>query len=200
MKAAKYITTAVLAASLALPAFSQGGGKGPNGGNRPTLGAGANQRRPGPHFGDWLRKNLNSPSEQKQKDLQNDPKFKSLPPERQQQLLNRLQKFNSMTPDQQQKILRRMEVWEHMTPEQHQQARGLMDRMRALPDERRNAVRDQFRILGPMTPDQRQRAMNSDQFRRNFNDDERDLIGKWLSFRDTNKEDAAPSLDEPPEH
>jgi hypothetical protein len=196
MTAAKFISLTVLVACLALPAVAQGGKPG----GRPTLGAGNDHRRPGPHFGDWLRKNLNTPSEQKQKALEDDPKFKSLPPERQQKLKDRLQWFNSLPPNRQQQILSRMEAWEHMTPEQHQQARGLMDRMRALPDERRNALRDQFRILGPMNAEQRQRAMNNDQFRRNFNDDERDLISKWLSFRDTNKEDAAPSLDDPPEH
>ena len=99
-----------------------------------------------------------------------------------------------MSPDQQQRILRRMEIWEHMTPEQHQQARGLLDRMRALPDERRNAVRDQFRSLGTMNADQRQRAMNNDQFRRNFSDDERDLITKWLAFKDTNRKTPHPRL------
>ena len=119
---------------LATPAFAQGGGGRRNGGPPP---GDAGQRKPGPHFGDWLRKNLNTPPAQQQKALESDPKFQKLSPERQEKLKQRLQEFNALPTDQQQKILERMEKWEHMTPQQHQQARSLFDRMRPMPDERR---------------------------------------------------------------
>lgn len=170
------------------PAFAQGGGGRRSQGGRP----------PGPHFGDWLRKNLNTPPAQQQKELENDPKFQKLSPERQQRLKQRLQWFNSLTPDQQQKILQRQEKWEHMTPAQHKQAKALFDRMRAMPDERRNAVRQQMRAFNDMTPDQRDKYTNSDQYKKEFSADERDVMEQWLKFRDSNTESATPSLNDPP--
>ena len=186
---AKYISALVLAACLALPAVAQGG----NGQRR-----NGNERRPGPHFGDWLRNSKNLTPQQKEKALESDPNFQKLPSDRQTKLRERLQQFNSLPEDKQQRILQRMETWEHMTPEQHRQARAIFDRLRDLPDGRRNALRDQVRALTTMTPDQRQRYMNSDQYRRNYTDDERDLIQGWMELRDRNTESAAPNLEEAP--
>lgn len=207
MAAAKNISVIILAAGLTLPAFGlQAGGKqGPPPGQRrgPGYSQGGDRkvRRPGPHFGEWLRRNLNTPSDQKEKALESDPNFQKLPPDRQDKLKQRLQKFNALPADQQQRILQRMETWGHMTPEQHQKARSLLDRMRAMPEERRNLVREQFRTLSPLSPEQRQKTINSDQFRRDFNDDERDLIQNWLDLRDTNTESASPpQLDDSNQH
>jgi Protein of unknown function (DUF3106) len=202
MKTATQISVIALAAVLAVPAFAQGGGKqGPPPGQRRAPGynqpENQDKRRPGPHFGEWLRRNLNTPPEQKEKALENDPNFKNLPPDRQDRLKQRLQKFNALPPDQQQRILSRMETWEHMTPEQHQKVRSLFDRMRAMPEERRSLIRDQFRSLASQAPDQRQRTMNSDQFKHQFSDDERNVLSNWLELRDTNSESASPSLDDP---
>ena len=179
---------------LSIPALAQGGGGNRRGGGAPN----GERRGPGPHFGDWLRKNMNTPPSQQQKALENDPKFQKLPPDRQEQLKQRLQKFNSLPQDQQQRILDRMEKWEHMTPQQHQQARRLFDQMQAMPEERRNSIRQQLHAFTQMTPDQRQRFMNSDQYKREFSGDERDVMQQWLTLRDNNTESASPSLDEPP--
>jgi hypothetical protein len=201
MFSAKHISVLFLAGIISLPAFAfQGGNPTPQGQGRPSLGpdAGRGQgRRPGPHFGDFFRKNLTP--QQREKALESDPNFQKLPAERKQRLMDRLQKFNALPPAQQQRILNRMEIWEHMTPDQHKQARALFDRMQALPDERRSAVRDQVRSLATMTPDQRQKTMNSEQFKRNFNDDERNLMQNWLELRDTNTKTATPSLNDPPQ-
>lgn len=201
MTAPKHISVLILAASLSLPVFAQDGGKnGPPPGQRRGPGYSQNdnqgRRHPGPHFGDWLRRNLNMPSDQKEKALESDPNFQKLPPDRQDRLKQRLQKFNALPTDQQERILKRMETWEHMTPEQHQKARALFDRMRAMPEERRNLIRDQFRSLASQSSYQRQRTMNSDQFKRQFNDEERNVISDWLELRDTNSESASPSLDD----
>src|SRR3954468_116255 len=189
MALAKLISMGLLAASISLTGFAQG---------KPDS-SGKGQHRPGPHFGDWLRKNLNTPPAQQQKALENDPKFQKLPPERQERLKQRLQEFNALPTDQQQKILERMEKWEHMTPEQHQQARALFDRMRPMPDERRNAIRQQMHAFSTMSLDQRQKFMNSDQYKKEFSSDERDVMQQWLMLRDKNTESASPSLDDPPQ-
>src|SRR4051794_18794648 len=136
MPSIKNISMLILAASLSLPVFAQDAAKqGPPPGQRRGPGYTGDQagRRPGPHFGEWLRKNLHIPSDQKEKALESDPNFQKLPPDRQDRLKQRLQKFNALPADEQQRILQRMETWEHVTPEQHQRARALFDRMRSLP-------------------------------------------------------------------
>jgi hypothetical protein len=41
--------------------------------------------------------------------------------------------------------------------------------------------------------------MNSDQYKREFSGDERDVMQQWLNLRDNNTESASPTLDEPPQ-
>ena len=190
----QFAVSVVVFCLLSVPVMAQGGG----GRKGPSLQIGNGQQHHGPHFGDWLRKNLNTPPAQQQKALENDPKFQKLSPEHQERLKQRLQKFNSLTPDQQQRILDRMEKWEHMTPEQHQRARELFDQMRNLPEERRNSIRQQMHAFTTMTADQRTKFMSSDQYKKEFSPDERDLMQKWLDFRDNDAEDATPSLDDHP--
>jgi len=138
----------------------------------------------GPRLGDWLRLNRGKSLDQQQKALENDPDFKKLPPQRQQELEQRLQNFNSLPPEQQQRILQRMEKFNSMSPQQRAQSRALLDRMRLLPEERRVAVRQFFHSLVGMSPDQRQRAMNSPEFNSRFNPDERDIIQRGLELND----------------
>lgn len=199
MTAANKIMILMLALGMSLPVIAQGGKGGPPPGQRrgPGFGQSPNGRAAGKgHFGEWLRNSKNLTAEQKQKALQDDPKFKSLPPEQQERLKSRLDWFNSLSPDRQQKILNRMAMWERMSPEQHQRARALTERLRGLPDERRSAVRKQCRMMGDMSVNDRQKTMNSDQFRKSFNDDERDIVARCLEFRDNNNVNADPSLDE----
>jgi hypothetical protein len=47
---------------------------------------------------------------------------------------------------------------------------------RTLPAERRRAVSEGLRSLQDLPPDQRQKALNSDDFRKRFSDQERDLL------------------------
>ena len=131
---------------------------------------------PGPHRGDWLRKYMTlSPRQQEQK-LQNDPAFKSLPPEKQSHLLDRLRNFNSQPPEKKAQILNRMETYEHMTPEQQATARSLYSRYHNLPEDQQAKVSQAYRRLRGMPPAARNDLLNSDEFRNNFTDDQRDLL------------------------
>jgi hypothetical protein len=153
-----------------------------NGGFRVEVGPN-DQRRA--HMGDWLRQNRGKSFDQQKKSLENDPEFKKLAPERQEQLRQRLQNFNNLSPEQQQRILQRIDKFEHMTPQQRAQARALWDRMRLFPEERRGLVRQQIHSLASMSPEQRQRTMNSDDFTNEFSADERDVIGRSLQLTDS---------------
>ncbi len=141
-----------------------------NGGNQLHLNG------PGPHRGDWLRKYMALPPQQQERQLQQDPSFRSLPPEKQNHLLDRLRNFNSQPPEQKTRILNRMETFEHMTPEQQTAARSLFQRYRNLPDDQKGKVSQAYRRLRGMPPQARNQLLSSDEFRNNYTDDERDLL------------------------
>jgi len=131
---------------------------------------------PGPHRGDWLRKNGNLPPTVQEQQLKQDPGFRNLPPDRQNQLLDRLRNFNSQPPEKKAQILDRMETFEHMTPEQQANARSLFQRYHALPEDQRNKVLQAYRRLRGMPPAARSQLLNSDEFRNTFSEEQRDLL------------------------
>jgi hypothetical protein len=131
---------------------------------------------PGPHQGDWLRKFSNLPPAQQEKQLENDPMFRSLSPDKQQHLLDRLRNFNSLSPDKKQKILNRMETYEHLPPEKQTQARSLFQQYQGLPPDQRSQVSQEYRKLRQMTQEQRAQYFNSDEFHNDLNDQQRNLL------------------------
>lgn len=131
---------------------------------------------PGPHRGDWLRKYGALPPAEQERQLQRDPDFRNLSPEKQSQLLNRLRKFNSQSPEKKAQILNRMETYEHMSPQQQQMANSLFERYRSLPEDHRDKVTQAYRRLRGMPPQARNQLLNSEEFRNNFTDNERDLL------------------------
>ena len=131
---------------------------------------------PGPHQGDWLRKYGNLPPSQQEQQLKQEPAFRNLPPEKQNQLVNRLRSFNSQPPEKKQQILNRMETFEHLTPEQQASARNLFQRYHNLPEDQRAKVSQAYRRLRGMPPDARNQVMNSDEFRNNYTDEQRELL------------------------
>ena len=133
-------------------------------------------RGPGPHAGDWLRGHEDEPVDQQVKQLENDPKFKQLPAERQQQLRDRLYRFNSMPPQQRDRVLNNLDIIEHMSPQQQQRARSMFNDLRQLPRDRQRALSGAFQQLRDMGPEDRQRTIDSDDFRKNYSDKERDIL------------------------
>src|SRR5215469_4467384 len=131
---------------------------------------------PGPHQGDWLRQFSNVPPAQQEKQLENDPMFRSLSPDKQQHLLNRLRNFNSLSPDKKEQILNRMETYEHLPPEKQAQARSLFQQYQGLPPDQKSQVSQEYRKLRQMSPEQRTQYFNSDDFHNNLNDQQRDLL------------------------
>ncbi len=131
---------------------------------------------PGPHMGDWLRRNENVPPDQLIRNLEQNPDFQRLPPDRQQRLRNRLQNFINLPPEQKDRILQRMETFEHLPPEQQQRLREMFRQFRALPQERRNELNRAFQQLAGMSPEERQRMLDSPEYRNNYTDQERNLL------------------------
>jgi hypothetical protein len=121
-----------------------------------------------------------SPAEQ-QKALENEPGFHDLPPQTQQAIRNRLTQLNNMSPEQRRRIVERNEEIEHLTPPQRQQLRSALDQYRGLPQDRQRLVAHAFRDLREMPPQQRQAMMNSDHFRSQFSDQERNTLSGLLA-------------------
>ena len=136
----------------------------------------APQPRAEHHAGQWLRQHRNLSPEQQRKALENDPAFHNLSPQQQQQLRGQLQRFNSLPPAQQDRWLNRMETWEHLTPDQKQQARGLYRQWRQLPPDRRREVQNALQSLRSMPPDARQRAIDSQDYKKRFTLEERQML------------------------
>ena len=147
---------------------------------------------PGPHRGDWLRKYMALPPAKQEQQLRHDPGFQSLSPERQNRLLNRLRSFNSQSPEKKAQILNRMETFEHMTPQQQQAARNLFQQYHSLPDDQRDKVSKAYRRLRGMPPSARNELLNSDEFKNNYTEEQRDLL-KGMTDLNVNPSPAPPS-------
>jgi hypothetical protein len=126
--------------------------------------------------GSWLRRHQDLPPAEQRRALESDPDFRSLPPERQQALRQGLDHFNSLPPEQRQRVLQRMETWARLTPAQKDRARNFFSQYRGLPDDRKQAVRSAFGNLQAMSPQDRQRALESPAFRNTFSFQERDIL------------------------
>ena len=185
----KYVTATVFLltsvfATTAKPSFA--GQRGGFGAHPPTGQAHAAPKAQTPpqnreHLAEWMDRHSNLPLEQQQRALQNEPGFHDLPPQTQQRMLDRLSRLNNMPPDQRRRILERNEVLEHLTPTQRQQVRGAMQQLGALPADRRRVVAHAFRDLRDMPPAQRQGTLNSEGFRSQFSDSERNTLSGLLA-------------------
>jgi Protein of unknown function (DUF3106) len=173
----------VLAAVSAPPALAQDMVLPPRN-FRPFQGGPPNWRGPGgekgqhrgPHIGQWLKRNQNLTVDQQEQKLRDDPEFQKLTPQQQQHLIDRLHQFNSLSPQQRQRMLTRMDAFEHLSPEQQQQARQIFGQIRQLPDGRRQQFRQGLRQLADAPPEQRQAMVESNDFRNNYTENERDLM------------------------
>jgi hypothetical protein len=133
------------------------------------------------HLGQWMDRHSNLPLADQQKALENEPGFRELPPQTQQAMRNRLTLLNNMTPEQRRRVLEHTEAMEHLTPPQRQQVRGALEQYQGLPEDRRRMVARAFRGLREMPEPQRQAFMNSDRFRGEFSDQERNTLSNLLA-------------------
>ncbi len=137
---------------------------------------GRNPNQQGGQAGDWLRRYQNLPPQEQERLLNNDPQFQKLPLDRQSNLRDRLHDFNSLPSEKKQQVLDRMTKFENFPKEQREQLKILHEKMHQIPEGRRDIVRTAFRNLRDMSPQDRERVVNSDKFRSTFSEDERSLI------------------------
>ena len=133
------------------------------------------------HLAQWMNRHSSLPLAQQQNALENEPGFRDLPSQTQQRMRDRLTQLNNMTPEQRRRILDRTEQIEHLTPTQRQQWHGAMEQYSELPEDRRRLVARAFRDLREMPEPQRQAILNSDHFRSQFSDQERNTVSNLLA-------------------
>jgi hypothetical protein len=86
-----------------------------------------------------------------------------------------------MSPEQRRRIIEHTEAMERLTLPQRQQVRGALQQLGGLPEDRRRLVARAFRDLREMPPPQRQATFNSERFRGQFSDQERDTLSNLLA-------------------
>ncbi|HEX4020763.1 MAG TPA: DUF3106 domain-containing protein [Acidobacteriaceae bacterium] len=133
------------------------------------------------HLSEWMRNHQNLTPEQQQRALHNEPGFNRLPPAEQQRLQNRLNQLNSMPPAQRERTLQHMEAVERLSPQQRQQLRHVMQQVSQMPMPRQRMMRKAFRDLRDLPPEQRQAILSSSQFKSQFSDQERQILGNLMS-------------------
>jgi hypothetical protein len=150
---------------------------------RPSQGRPPQQMRPQrqEHLGQWMDRHSNLPLAQQQKALEKEPGFRDLPLQTQQRMRDNLARLNSMPPEQRRRYLDRTEAMERLTIQQRQQVRGALGQLGSLPADRQRVVARAFHDLQAMPPSQRQAMLNSDRFRGQFSDHERNTLTNLLS-------------------
>jgi hypothetical protein len=135
-----------------------------------------------PRRGEWLRNHQNLPPEQQDRELQNDPGFRMLPQQKQQQLRERWRSFNNLPPQQRMQVLHSMERWDQFSPQQKERARGLIGRFQSMSPDRQQILSRTARNLRGMSPQDRERALDSSMIRDTFSDSERDTLHQMLEM------------------
>jgi hypothetical protein len=133
------------------------------------------------HLGQWMDRHSSLPLAEQQRALEKEPGFRDLPQQTQQRMRDRITQLNNMTPEQRRRTLEHAEAMEHLSPPQRQQVRGALEQYRGLPEDRRRLVARAFRDLREMPQPQRQAIFNSDRFRGQFSDQERNTLSGLLA-------------------
>jgi hypothetical protein len=132
----------------------------------------------------WVENMRDMPPEQQQRFMDNDARFKNLPPARQQQIRNNLQKWNSLNPEQQQQLKDREAALERMTPDQRQYFTNVVGpRYQAMPLARKQVINRHLGVLGQMSPETQQAALNDPRFTQGMSPDEVQTLRDLNSLR-----------------
>jgi hypothetical protein len=102
--------------------------------------------------------------------------FRQLPPDRARSLQDRLDRLDQMPPGQREHLNEQYEWFQQLPPDKQNAMRKVFRRYSDLSSERRGAVGKEFRSLRELKEDDRRKRMDSEDFRSEFNKDERKLL------------------------
>src|SRR5579859_3763745 len=138
------------------------------------------------HLGGWLQNHQGESFAGQTNALRQEKGFSNLPQQQQQRLIDRLHQLDSMPPAQRQRTLGRIENMEHLSPDRRQSVRNSAQELSAMDPTRKQQVRGAFRALRDMPPAERQQMLNSPEFRSQYSDHERQVLGNLLSVEPYN--------------
>jgi Protein of unknown function (DUF3106) len=164
------IVVLVTLAMLTGGAFARGKDDRKDNGKKPA------QQQQHPVTGEWLKEHRNQPVQEQKKELEKDPHFQKLTPDQKQHIMQRLDHFNSLPPDRKEHVITNMERFAQMPTEQQNRAKALFSQFRMLPVDRKLALRQGFARLRRLKPQERQPAIESQEFKSQYSDSERDLL------------------------
>lgn len=95
-----------------------------------------------------------------------------LPPERRERVERGIENLRNMSEEDR----ARLREFRNQSPERREAMRKNLQRMQELPPPRRRAVRDEIQSLRDMSPEARAAHLDSEAFRKRFNQRERDLL------------------------
>jgi hypothetical protein len=133
------------------------------------------------HLGGWLQSHQGESFAGQTNALRQEKGFSNLPQPQQQRLIDRLHQLNTMPPEQRQRTLGRVENMERLSPDRRQAVRSSAQELSAMDPGRKQQVRGAFRALRDMPPAERQQMLNSPEFRSQYSDHERQVLGNLLS-------------------
>jgi Protein of unknown function (DUF3106) len=116
------------------------------------------------------------PPKEQERILNNNRRFQSLPPERQERIRENLRHWNQLSPDEKQQVRKREQVYSQLTPEQRRNVRRMSGEWRNLRPLERRRVRSELRRMRGMTTEERQKFLNSPQFRQRFSPEEQNIL------------------------
>ena len=139
-------------------------------------------RKKQPHLGEWFLSHQHLTPEQQQQALHKEPGFNHLPAQEQQRLQARLRELNAMPPAERERTIAHMEALEKLSPAQRQQMGRIMQKISQLPADRQSLMRAAFHNLRDLPPEQRQAMLSSSQFKSQFSDAERQMLGNLMTL------------------
>jgi hypothetical protein len=145
----------------AAPARTQGRENGQNAQPRQVA------NRPGEVFDKLMRM---SPEER-------DKALAKLPPARRAQIEQRIENFEKLPAAAQERRLDRLERLNSLPPQRQKEVRQSMRDLQQLPQDRKVAVNRELRRMSPMSDEDRQEYMNSEEFRNKYSPAEQEMIG-----------------------
>jgi hypothetical protein len=123
------------------------------------------------------------PPAEREKVLENNPRFQQLPPGQQEKLRERLRQLPDMTAEQRELIEQRFAIFNNLTPQQQEKAREIYERRWSrLAPARRRALLQEFRRLRALAEPDRKQRLESQDLQNQFDADERDLLAQLISL------------------
>jgi phage-related protein len=114
----------------------------------------------------------------------------NLPPERRAQVLKRLQDYQTLSPQARQRAMGQLNRLQSLPPEKQGQVRKSLQKLQQLPEDRKAAVGAELDRLGAMSPTQRTARMSSPEFKSQYSDSERQMMGDISQVLPPGKEPA----------